>query len=225
MFSTRPPVERLRPRATASTTSTISVPFGDARESSATASSVDTTSANSSWTPHFSVEFFTWAGLSKACTYFGTRYKLGTEWSPWKGHTLRPQPRVRPGTIRVRAGIPHHLLHRLHHEPAQDLKMDSTATVHSCCAWRSFAVILLGDRHRWLLPAEAFATSSRSSILRSSIRGLVDHSVREAKGRTPHQRLPPHRSVRRQLHPGRCRRSHHRGRFLLHHLRHDLPAR
>lgn len=37
--------------------------------------------------PQFSVEFFQWAGY-KGLIYFGTRYKLGTEWSPWKGHTF-----------------------------------------------------------------------------------------------------------------------------------------
>ncbi|MBL7939503.1 MAG: DUF2490 domain-containing protein [Flavobacteriales bacterium] len=37
--------------------------------------------------PKFSVEFFQWAG-HQGLIYFGTRYKLGTEWSPKKGHTL-----------------------------------------------------------------------------------------------------------------------------------------
>lgn len=37
--------------------------------------------------PAFSVEFFTWAG-NKGLSYFGTRYKLGTEWSPGKGQAL-----------------------------------------------------------------------------------------------------------------------------------------
>lgn len=35
--------------------------------------------------PKFSVEFFQWAGY-EGLVYFGTRYKLATEWSPWKGH-------------------------------------------------------------------------------------------------------------------------------------------
>jgi len=38
--------------------------------------------------PVFSVEFFTWAGY-RGLSYFGTRYKLGTEWSPGKGQTLQ----------------------------------------------------------------------------------------------------------------------------------------
>lgn len=37
--------------------------------------------------PKASVEFFTWAG-HRGLVYFGTRYKLGTEWSPKKGHTI-----------------------------------------------------------------------------------------------------------------------------------------
>jgi hypothetical protein len=37
--------------------------------------------------PQFSVEFFQWAGY-QGLLYFGTRYKLGTEWSPSKGHTF-----------------------------------------------------------------------------------------------------------------------------------------
>lgn len=37
--------------------------------------------------PQFSVEFFTWAG-NRGLTYFGTRYRLGTEWSFKKGHAL-----------------------------------------------------------------------------------------------------------------------------------------
>ena len=37
--------------------------------------------------PQFSVEFFQWAGY-QGLMYFGTRYKLGTEWSPSKGHTF-----------------------------------------------------------------------------------------------------------------------------------------
>ena len=37
--------------------------------------------------PKFSVEFFQWAGY-KGLIYFGTRYKLATEWSPWKGHAF-----------------------------------------------------------------------------------------------------------------------------------------
>lgn len=37
--------------------------------------------------PTFSVEFFTWAG-NKGLSYFGTRYKLGTELSPGKGQEL-----------------------------------------------------------------------------------------------------------------------------------------
>jgi len=37
--------------------------------------------------PKFSVEFFQWAGY-QGLIYFGTRYKLGTEWSPWKGHSF-----------------------------------------------------------------------------------------------------------------------------------------
>ncbi len=37
--------------------------------------------------PKFSVEFFQWAG-HQGLIYFGTRYKLGTEWSPRKGHSL-----------------------------------------------------------------------------------------------------------------------------------------
>lgn len=37
--------------------------------------------------PEFSVEFFQWAGY-EGLIYFGTRYKLGTEWSPWKGHSI-----------------------------------------------------------------------------------------------------------------------------------------
>lgn len=37
--------------------------------------------------PAFSVEFFTWAGY-QGLSYFGTRYKLGTEWSPGKGQSF-----------------------------------------------------------------------------------------------------------------------------------------
>lgn len=37
--------------------------------------------------PQFSAEFFTWAGL-EGLSYFGTRYKLGTEWSVNKTHSL-----------------------------------------------------------------------------------------------------------------------------------------
>jgi len=37
--------------------------------------------------PEFSMEFFTWAG-HQGWTYFGTRYQLGTSWSPRKGHDL-----------------------------------------------------------------------------------------------------------------------------------------
>ena len=37
--------------------------------------------------PKGSVEFFQWAG-HQGLIYFGTRYKLGTEWSPKKGHTI-----------------------------------------------------------------------------------------------------------------------------------------
>lgn len=37
--------------------------------------------------PRFSVEFFTWLGYLGP-TYFGTRYKLSTEWSFRKGQTL-----------------------------------------------------------------------------------------------------------------------------------------
>jgi len=37
--------------------------------------------------PEFGVEFFTWLG-NKGTSYFGTRYHLGTEWSPAKGHAI-----------------------------------------------------------------------------------------------------------------------------------------
>jgi hypothetical protein len=37
--------------------------------------------------PEFSAEFFTWAG-NQGWLYFGTRYQLGTTWSPTKGHDL-----------------------------------------------------------------------------------------------------------------------------------------
>ncbi len=37
--------------------------------------------------PQFSVEFFTWAGL-QGLSYFGTRYKLGSEWNIADGHAL-----------------------------------------------------------------------------------------------------------------------------------------
>ncbi|MBL7951152.1 MAG: DUF2490 domain-containing protein [Flavobacteriales bacterium] len=37
--------------------------------------------------PQFSVEFFTWVG-NKGMAYFGTRYKLGTEFDVKKGHTI-----------------------------------------------------------------------------------------------------------------------------------------
>ncbi len=37
--------------------------------------------------PAFSMEFFTWAGY-RGWTYFGTRYKLGTEWKLSKGQEL-----------------------------------------------------------------------------------------------------------------------------------------
>jgi hypothetical protein len=37
--------------------------------------------------PEFTVEFFTWAG-NQGWLYFGTRYQLGTTWSPTKGHDL-----------------------------------------------------------------------------------------------------------------------------------------
>jgi hypothetical protein len=38
--------------------------------------------------PVFTVEFFTWAGY-QGLSYFGTRYKLGTEWSPGKGQSFQ----------------------------------------------------------------------------------------------------------------------------------------
>jgi hypothetical protein len=38
--------------------------------------------------PVLSVEFFTWAGY-QGLSYFGTRYKLGTEWSPGKGQSFQ----------------------------------------------------------------------------------------------------------------------------------------
>lgn len=37
--------------------------------------------------PEVGVEFFTWLG-NKGVSYFGTRYHIGTEWSPAKGHTI-----------------------------------------------------------------------------------------------------------------------------------------
>ena len=75
--------------------------------------------------PAFSVEFFTWAGY-EGLIYFGTRYKLGTEWSPEEGSQRGPQPRVRPRTLGVRAGIPPDLLRGLLHQPAEDLRWSGT---------------------------------------------------------------------------------------------------
>ncbi|MEO8591661.1 MAG: DUF2490 domain-containing protein [Flavobacteriales bacterium] len=37
--------------------------------------------------PEFGVEFFSWVG-NKGTSYFGTRYHLGTEWTPAKGHVI-----------------------------------------------------------------------------------------------------------------------------------------
>lgn len=37
--------------------------------------------------PTSGVEFFTWLS-NKGVSYFGTRYRVGTEWSPARGHTL-----------------------------------------------------------------------------------------------------------------------------------------
>jgi hypothetical protein len=37
--------------------------------------------------PVIQTEFFTWAN-PYGLTYIGTRYKLGTSWSPWKGHSI-----------------------------------------------------------------------------------------------------------------------------------------
>jgi hypothetical protein len=37
--------------------------------------------------PIFSTEFFTWAN-PQGLVYIGTRYRLGTKWSPWKGHSF-----------------------------------------------------------------------------------------------------------------------------------------
>lgn len=37
--------------------------------------------------PQLSAEFFTWAGL-QGLSYFGTRYKLGTEWNVNKSHSI-----------------------------------------------------------------------------------------------------------------------------------------
>src|SRR5690606_16885571 len=40
--------------------------------------------------PEFSVEFFTRTDDPRGWNWIGTRYKLGTSWSPWKGHTFGP---------------------------------------------------------------------------------------------------------------------------------------
>ena len=40
--------------------------------------------------PEFSVEFFTGTDTRYGWDHIGTRYKLGTNWSPWKGHTMGP---------------------------------------------------------------------------------------------------------------------------------------
>jgi hypothetical protein len=37
--------------------------------------------------PYFTTEFFTWVN-PQGLNYIGTRYKLGTGWSPWDGHSI-----------------------------------------------------------------------------------------------------------------------------------------
>lgn len=61
--------------------------FGDVREVLRNKFSTGYNIPKWKFDPQFSVEFFTWAG-HKGMTYFGTRYKFGTEWSPKKGHTF-----------------------------------------------------------------------------------------------------------------------------------------
>lgn len=62
-------------------------PFGDVREVFRNKFSAGYNIPKFKFDPKFSVEFFQWAG-NQGLIYFGTRYKLGTEWSPKKGHTL-----------------------------------------------------------------------------------------------------------------------------------------
>jgi len=62
-------------------------PFGDVREVFRNKFSAGYNIPKFKFDPKFSVEFFQWAG-PQGLIYFGTRYKLGTEWSPKKGHTL-----------------------------------------------------------------------------------------------------------------------------------------
>lgn len=63
------------------------VPFGRAREVLRNRFGLGYNIPKWKLDPAFSVEFFTWAGY-EGMVYFGTRYKLGTDWSPWKGHTF-----------------------------------------------------------------------------------------------------------------------------------------
>lgn len=40
--------------------------------------------------PEFSVEFFTDVNDPRGWNHIGTRWKLGTKWTPWKGHSFGP---------------------------------------------------------------------------------------------------------------------------------------
>ena len=63
------------------------LPFGDPREILRNKFIAGYNIPKFKFDPQLSVEFFQWAG-HQGLIYFGTRYKLGTEWSPTKGHTL-----------------------------------------------------------------------------------------------------------------------------------------